>query len=113
MFAAGGYQKMVAIAFVITVNLLITCVNCYIAWRVWQWRRRFRQTTRVLTRVEQRLHRFFLLAPDVIRASQGRSRTLRQLDAQLSRQLQQLQQLLTILGWLPLLWRSLRRPKRS
>lgn len=104
---------MVAIAFVITVNLLITCVNCFVVWRVWQWRRRFSKTARVLTRVEQRLHRILTPASNVIMTGQARSQTLRQLDAQLNRQLRQLQQLLTVLGWIPLLWRSLRRPKRS
>jgi hypothetical protein len=103
---------MVAIALVIAVNLLITCVNCYIAWQVWQWRHKFRKMARVLTKVEHRCHGVLSPAAKIIMTGQQGTQTLKQLYGQLNRQLQQLQKLLTVLGWMPLLWRSLRRRKR-
>lgn len=103
---------MVAIALVIAVNLFITGVNCYIAWRVWQWRHKFRKTARVLTKVERRCYSVLSPAPKIIMTGQQGTQTLKQLYGQLNRQLQQLQKLLTVLGWMPLLWRSLRRRKR-
>ncbi|ACB50641.1 conserved hypothetical protein [Crocosphaera subtropica ATCC 51142] len=64
--------------FVILFNLVITCINCYLAVKLWQLYGSLKQITYQLTNIEQQMNELFSLAPDLMLKGQQGTVQLRQ-----------------------------------
>jgi hypothetical protein len=83
---------------VIIVNLLITLVNLSLAWRIWKLRLVLIRVRKTLTLVERRVDRVLAPAPEIIAKGKIGTRNLKQSHQRLVLQLQQANQILTLIG---------------
>ncbi|MDJ0597461.1 MAG: hypothetical protein QNJ37_01240 [Crocosphaera sp.] len=65
--------------FVIIFNLVITCINCYLVFKLWQSYLSLQQLTYQLTDIEQQLNKLLSASPDLILRGQQRTAQLRKL----------------------------------
>jgi hypothetical protein len=84
--------------FVVTCNILISLINLWIVLKIRRWRRILANVAHTLTQFEQQTHRVLAPAPDVITKGQIGTHDLRQRTLILEVQLQQIQQILALLG---------------
>jgi hypothetical protein len=110
---------------VVVLNVLISLICLYVAWRVWNLRRALAAAADVLTIAERNTYAVLHGAPNAISNGQVGVQGLRERYQQLEVQLQKVQQVLTLLGLGQSVWRSarrsasrsqakrLRRPKRN
>jgi hypothetical protein len=82
---------------VIITNLIISVINFYLAWKVWQIRSSMLKITQKLTLLEKNLQYTLVYAPLVI--SQGKNKT-----ELMSLNYRRLQKLLDTIGKIWLLW---------
>lgn len=87
------------LTFVCLVNLLITVINFYVAWRIWKLRRVLANITRTLTKVEGTLRVVLIPTPVVVGKGQLGTQQLSDRYQKLTLLLQQLQPLLALIGW--------------
>ncbi|HLO50456.1 MAG TPA: hypothetical protein VK211_18715 [Kamptonema sp.] len=91
---------------VLIINVLISLLCFYIAWKVWQVRRVLSRVESTLTVMERRSHNILSQAPEFLVKREKSVRKLRQQYQQLESQVQQLQQVLGLLTLGGTLWRS-------
>ena len=97
---------------VVIINLMISLVCFYIAARVWKIRRRIARFEFQIAAMERRSSNVLSKSPDFFGKRQQGARQLRRNYQQLELQLQQVQQLLGLLGLGRTLWRRRDRPLR-
>ena len=85
---------------IICINLGISLICWWVAWRIHRFTRQLTRITAALNRVELRTHRLLFPAPETIIRGQRGTRVLREKYALLARQWAQVEQLLAILSWL-------------
>ncbi|HEY9741048.1 MAG TPA: hypothetical protein V6C90_11210 [Coleofasciculaceae cyanobacterium] len=99
---------------VVVLNVLISLLCLYVAWQVWNLRRALATAVDVLTNVERSTYAVLNGAPNAISQGQLGVHGLRERYQQLELQLQQVQQVLTVLGLIQSVWSSaLRRGGKS
>jgi hypothetical protein len=97
------------VAFVAIVNLLVTLLNFYLAWKLWKLRRAIAKATKALIAAERKTYNVLHRAPPFVLKGQQGTENLRQRYQYLQWQLRQVQQVLTLLLLLPNLGRGLSR----
>ncbi len=95
------------VTIVVVLNVLISLVCLYVAWQVWNLRRTLVAVVNAIAIAERNTYAVLHGAPDAIDKGQLGVHTLRERYQQLELQLQQVQQVLTVLGLL----QSLLRPR--
>jgi hypothetical protein len=95
---------------IIMINLLISLVCFYIAAKVWKVRRRIERCETRIIAMNRCTSNVLIKSPDFIAKRQQAARQLRRNYLQLELQLQQVQQLLGLLGLGRMLWRRRDRP---
>lgn len=91
---------------VVTVNILIALINFYLAWRIWKLRLSIAAVTDTLNSVERKIYNIFNPAPKKISVGRVGTSNLRKRYRQLETQLLRLQQVFTLLSFLPKLGRQ-------
>lgn len=86
-------------------NLLIGMVCLFVAWQLWQLKRRLATVADTLLSVERSVHNVLYDAPDYIYKGQTGINQLRQKYRQLEPQFQRAQQAIALLGVGQALWR--------
>lgn len=94
---------------VLVLNGLLTLLCLYAAWQVWRWRSILANAADALTAAERVTHRVLRGAPQAIVTGQVGTTQLRQQYRILMLQLQQIQQILALLGLGQFAWRQYRR----
>lgn len=79
-------------------NLAIALACLYFTWQAWQWRRALAQAADVLVNCEISTHETLKGAPEAIRAGQLGTHQLRQQIQNLRPQIQQANQVLSVVG---------------
>ncbi|MEP6515539.1 hypothetical protein [Microcoleus vaginatus] len=97
---------------VVIINILISVVCFYIAARVWKIRRTIARLEMRLAAMERTSSKVLSTSPDFLGKRQQGTRQLRRRYQQLELQLQQVQQLLGLLGLGRMLWSRRARPLR-
>jgi len=97
---------------VVIINLLISLVCFYIAAKVWKIRRTIARFEMRIAAMERRSSNVLSTSPDFLAKRQQGARQLRRRYQQLELQLQQVQQLLGLLGLGRTLWLRRDRPLR-
>ena len=100
------------LAGVLIINLLISLFCFYITVKVWKVRRSIEGLETRVTALNRCTSNVLLKSPDLFAKRQQAARQLRRNYLQLELQLQQLQQLVGLLGLGRMLWRRSRRPLR-
>ena len=95
------------VTIVVVLNVLISLVCLYVAWQVWNLRRTLVAVVDALTIAERNTYAVLHGAPNAIYKGQLGVHGMRERYQQLELQLQQVQQVLTVLGLL----QSLLRPR--
>ncbi|MFQ4142138.1 hypothetical protein [Chlorogloeopsis sp. ULAP02] len=90
---------------VVVINMLISAILLYIAWRVWRLRLRCTRITNWFILAERRSHAVLRNAPEAIYISQYQIQNLRQTNQVLEIQLQQLRQIVSLLVVGQRIWR--------
>ena len=85
------------LTFVVIFNLLITLLNLWIIWKIFQMRRMLRRITETLAHIEQRVHSVLYPAPELILRGQTGTHYLRERYLVLEQQLQRLSNILSLL----------------
>jgi hypothetical protein len=98
--------------FVLSFNLGLTLFNCFLVWKLWQLRGVLVRVTKILTRVERRLHRIFYPAPEYIFIAGAKTYYLRQNYQRLCGQVQILQSLLLTFSLIIRYWQRQSRRRR-
>lgn len=94
---------------VLVLNGLLALLCLYVAWQVCRWRSMLSRVADTLTVAERVTHRVLRSAPQAIATGQLGTAQLRQHYRLLTLQLQQVQQILTLLGLGRLVWKQYRR----
>ena len=97
---------------VVIINLLISVVCFYIAAKVWKIRRTIARLEIRIAAIERCSSNVLSTSPDFLAKRQQGTRQLRRRYQQLELQLQQVQQLLGLLGLGRMLWPRRDRPLR-
>lgn len=90
---------------VLVINLLISLLCFYIAWKAWQMKKVLDRVERTVTIMEKNTYNFLTRTPDFLAKGEKSSRQLRKQYRQLEAQIQQLQQILGLLTLGGRLWR--------
>lgn len=99
--------------FVLGFNLGLTLFNCFLVWKLGQLRRILGRVTKILNRVERRLHHVFYPAPEYIVIAGAKTYYLRQNYQRLCGQIQILQSLFLTFSLIIRYWqRQPRQPRR-
>lgn len=91
---------------VLVLNLLIAGLCWYVAWRVWQLRRALAKVTAALVVAERCTHQVLQGAPDFLMQGQTGAYQLRNQYQQVLLRLQQVKQILSLLGLGQFVWRQ-------
>lgn len=99
---------------VVVFNVLISLLCLYVAWQVWNLRRVLGTAADAINIAERNTYAVLHDAPRAISQGQIGTRALRERYQELEVQLQRVEQVLVILGFVQRVWRSqrLRRPQR-
>ena len=90
---------------VVILNLLITLLCLYVAWRMWQLRRVLAKATDALIAAEHSTHKVLNDAPEFVLRGQTGVAHLRKQYLRAAVQLQKAQQILTLLGLGQFVWK--------
>lgn len=103
------------VAIVLILNMLIAGLCWYGVWRIWQFRQALVRVTAALTLAEQDIKQVLHDASDTLYQGQIGTAQLRQHYQQVLLRLQQVQQVIALLGLGQLAWRQYRRqfPRNS
>ncbi len=82
---------------VVIINMLISLMLFYVAWRVWQLKRRLVKIADTLTAAERSTHAVLHRAPNAIYKGQQNVHNLRQTNQALEQQIQQVRQIFRLL----------------
>lgn len=94
------------VVWVVVFNVAIAAFNCYLVWKIGQWRRGLRHTHHALTRMERQVRRILEPMPQILHHSSTHAHTTRLAYQTLQHQIHQLQQLLMLLNLLRRLWQG-------
>ena len=94
------------IVFVITFNLIITLINCYLALKMWRLRILLALITSAILNCENYLHTVFLVAPQFLNQKRANIYQFRHSYQLWLLQLQQAKQIIVILNWSYRLWKK-------
>ncbi|MGB3263147.1 MAG: hypothetical protein WBA89_04240 [Microcoleus sp.] len=97
---------------VVIINLMISVVCFYIATRVWKIRRTIARLEIRIAAIDRCSSNLLGISPDFLAKRQEGARQLRRRYQQLELQLQQVRQLLGLLGFGRMLWSKRDRPLR-
>lgn len=97
------------IIFVVTLNLAIALANLYLAFKIWQLKRKLSAITTNLIYCEQIIRTTFNSVSDNLTQLE-RVYTLKQKYQKLQQQLVQIRQIIILLNWGYQVWRKSRRP---
>jgi hypothetical protein len=84
------------IVFVIIFNLLLTGMNCFLIVKVWQLRQTLGGVTQTLSNLDRDIYNIFHPAPPIIDRGQAGIHNLREVCQKKQRQIEQIQQILTL-----------------
>ncbi len=84
--------------FVLIVNLFLSFLNFYIAFRLWKLRRRLERVTEAFSRLEGCIQQIFSPAPEIILQGQQNTHNLRESYRKLLLQLVPLEQMLLFIS---------------
>ena len=93
------------IIIVITLNLIITIFNLYLAIKLWQLRKLLALITSAFITCENYLYYVLLVTPQVLQKEQTNIYHFRQHYQLWQLQLQKIKQIIILLNWLYRLWR--------
>lgn len=96
------------IIIVITLNLIITIFNLYLAIKIWQLRKLCRLITSALINCENYLYYVLLITPQILQQRQTNIYHFRHRYQLLQLQLQKIRQIIVLLNWLYRIWRRYR-----
>lgn len=96
------------IVIVITLNLIITIFNFYLAVKLWQLRKLLALITSALINCENYLYYVFLITPQILQKEQTNIYHFRQRYQLWQLQLQKIKQMIVLLNWLYRIWRRYR-----
>jgi hypothetical protein len=91
--------------FVIIFNLLLALLNLYLVVYLWRLRHVLARVTRILNRVERRLHSIFYPAPEIVLKGQHGAQSLKDRYQRLMGQLRYLEEILLLFGFGLRLWK--------
>ncbi|MEQ8469477.1 hypothetical protein [Coleofasciculus sp. E1-EBD-02] len=94
---------------VVILNLLISLFGFYLAWRIWKLRRVLAAAADIVARAEQSTYRVLHGAPQAISRGQIGVHGLKKRYQQLEFQLQRVQRVLMVLGFIQKTYQSRRR----
>ena len=97
------------VTLVVILNILLSLLCLYVAWQVWNLRRVLAATADAVTLEERNTYNVLHGAPNAIYNGQMGVEGLRERYQQLDRQVQQLQQVLTLLGLVRSIWQTTSR----
>lgn len=98
---------------VVAINILIALINFYIAWRVWQIRRVLAGAANAILAADRNTYGVLHGAPGAIAQGQKGTKAAREQYRRLEVQLQQLQQILALIGLGQRLWQRRSRLTRQ
>jgi hypothetical protein len=82
---------------VVVINILISLMLLYIAWRLWKIRLTLKRVTNILITAERNTERVLVKAPELIYARKRNIQNLRQGNQSLESQIQQVRQIIGLL----------------
>ncbi len=82
---------------VVIINMLISLMLFYLAWRVWQFKRRLVKIAAILTAADRSTHAVLNRAPNAIYQGQQNVHNLGQTQQALELQIQQVRQIFSLL----------------
>lgn len=94
---------------VLILNMLIAGLCWYGVWRIWQWRRALAKVTAALTLIEQDANQLLFGAVAAVRQGQTGTAQVRQQYQQILVRVQQVQQMVALLGVGRLAWQQYER----
>jgi hypothetical protein len=98
---------------VVILNLLISLFGFYLAWRIWKLRRVLAAAADLVASAEQSTYRVLHGAPQAISRGQIGVHGLKKRYQQLEFQLQRVQRVLMVLGFIQKTYQSRRRRRRK
>lgn len=90
---------------VVVINVLISLILFYLAWRLWQLRRRLAKIANLLIAAERSSHAVLPQAPENIYFFQNNIHNLRQGNQQPQLQIQRLRQIFSLIAFGQQVWR--------
>ena len=94
------------LTFVVICNLLITLLNFFLAWQIWQWRQKLALVAQTLNRFERSTHRILSVTPEVLDTGEKATSNLRERYQRLELQLERLAQVIRLVVWAYRLWQK-------
>ncbi|ARV62277.1 hypothetical protein BZZ01_29880 [Nostocales cyanobacterium HT-58-2] len=91
---------------VVVINILLSLILLYVAWRVRRFKRRLTRITNILVAAEGSSHAVLNRAPEAIYIGHQNIHNLRQDNQPPRRQLQQIRQIFSLLALGQQVWRS-------
>lgn len=88
------------ILFVVAVNLVLTLFNCYLVWKLWQWRGAISLFARTVQQLERQCNLLGHPIPTTLNLRQGNLRDLRLSYQTLTLQLLRCQKILFLISFL-------------
>jgi hypothetical protein len=82
---------------VVIINILISLMLLYVAWRLWKIKLTLKKVTNALIAAERNTHSILVKAPDLIYARKRNILSLRQSTQNLESQIQQVRQIIGLL----------------
>ncbi|NJR76582.1 MAG: hypothetical protein HC773_29550 [Scytonema sp. CRU_2_7] len=94
------------VTIVVVINILISLILLYVAWRVQRFKRRLTRISHLLVAAERSSHAVLLGAPEAIYMGQRNIHNLRQENQPPRLQIQRLRQIFSLLALGQQVWRS-------
>ena len=93
---------------VVTINLIITTFNFYLAIKLWQLRKLFALITTALINCDNYLYAVLRVTPQILLKEQANIYHFRKRYQLWQLQLQKIQQIIVVLNWMYRTWRRMR-----
>ncbi|MGB3510390.1 MAG: hypothetical protein WBA93_14380 [Microcoleaceae cyanobacterium] len=94
---------------VIEINILISILCFYLAWRIWKFRQILLQVEQTLNLIENCTDNLLKKSPNFFQLRKQKANRLRKLYGQLKLQIKQVQELMAMFWLLSRIWHRLRR----
>lgn len=93
------------VIFIVVINTLVSLILFYVAWRVWQLKQKMANIANILSVAERRTHAALQVAPPAMSVGQRNIYNLRYGNQPLQIQIQQIQQIFSLLAFGQRVWR--------
>jgi cell division protein FtsB len=100
------------LTFVLVVNILLSLLGFYLAWKIWQVSRTLSNVADSIARAEQSTNQGLRQSPTAIAVAEQGTGRLREKYRQLNLQIQQLQKILSVLKTIRGFWQRRSRSRR-